>query len=55
MKINALIGWGCQLPGDPMKLEVSNNYIFTWIRIIMPFLRLLPSSVSENKACHLMD
>lgn len=50
MKINIVISWGCQLPGDPLQLKVSNNYIFTWIKIIMPFLCLLPSSVSKNKA-----
>ena len=41
MKINKLISWGHQLQGDPLQVEVSNNYNFARIRVIMPFLHLL--------------
>jgi len=36
MKINILISWGCQLPGDPLQV-VSYNYALRAINTIIYF------------------
>jgi len=50
MKINTLISWGCQLPGDPLQVEVSNNYALPVLTSIISLKKQSPSPLGLKSA-----